>query len=44
MKRIVALLAALLVVAGAVPATAKPEIHPPEYWEAAFEFDRRVSL
>jgi hypothetical protein len=38
MKRIVALLAALLVVAGAVPATAKPEIHPPEYWEAAFEF------
>lgn len=39
MKRIVALLAALLVVAGAVPAMAKPEIYPPEYWEDAFQFD-----
>jgi hypothetical protein len=39
MKRIVTLVAALLVVAGAVPATAQPEIHPPEYWEDAFEFD-----
>lgn len=39
MRRIVGLLVALLVVAGAVPAMAKPEIYPPEYWELAFTED-----
>ena len=39
MRRIVGLLVALLVVAGAVPAMAKPEIHPPEDAGGAVTFD-----
>ncbi|HSJ34156.1 MAG TPA: hypothetical protein VLB85_03805 [Acidimicrobiia bacterium] len=37
MRRLMVLFV-ILAVAGALPASAKPEVFPPEYWEDAFQF------